>query len=328
MTKDSLYQTNPYWSNLEYKKRNIPDYFLKRINHSGIFNQKNLYKPTVLSVVRDDSSYIIKTLFATAEKDNGFSRVSGIINVEAIKENGNWKLKSMLDQNLKKYQQYQAGKILYYFSKNRKLDTLLCNKFNEINTDIARKFDVSPMDIIYYLCTDNNELQRLIGFDYEISMAYPNQVSGLADIFNNTIYAGNNSEWYPHELVHLYVKDKFGFAVNYCFNEGIATYLGGSVGNSLQYHLHKIAVYVRNHSVDFTKLSSLERIDDETNFQYSIGGLICKIADERLGFEGINKLLQTGDSDEEMFQAIENTLGVKRGNFNEFIHTELKKYVN
>ncbi|GAB3805725.1 hypothetical protein GCM10028819_39520 [Spirosoma humi] len=327
-TKDSIYQLNPYWSPKEYSKRNIPDYFYKRINHSGFFNKINFYKPTILSVEKEDSSYIIKTIFATGEKDDNFSRVSGIINVEVIRENNEWKLKSMLDRNLKNgFDQYRVDMINYYYPKGRIIDTLLCRKFVNKNNLIADKFSIKPIYVTYYLCKSNKELQRLKGFDFEVSMAYPVQVSGIADIFNNVIYAGNDSEWYPHELVHLYVNKIYGANVNECLNEGVATYLGGSVGYPLEYHLRKTANYTKNHSIDYTKLSSLERIDDETNFQYTIGGLLCKIADEKLGFDGVKKLLNAGKTDEELLQAVESIIKVKSIDFNKFINNELKKYI-
>ncbi|MBC3794743.1 hypothetical protein [Spirosoma utsteinense] len=326
-TKDSLYQFNPYWASREYSKRNVPDYFYKRVNHSVFYNQKKFYKPTILSVEKEDSSYIIKTLFANGEKDNNFSRVSAIINVEVVKENGKWRLMSMLDRNIKNsFNQHKVDMINYYHPKRRNLDIPLCHKFALENTKIAQKFSVNPISVTYYLCENNKEVQRLKGFDFEISMAYPNQISGLADIFNNTIYAGNNSEWYSHELIHLYVNKIYGTNINEIFNEGIATYLGGSVDKPLEFHLRKVTKYVKLHPVNFNNLSSLDGIDGETNFQYSIGGLLCKIVEDKQGFEGVKKLLETGRSDEEFFQAIESIVKVKSIDFNKFIYEELEKY--
>ncbi|MFT4032411.1 MAG: hypothetical protein QM669_08320 [Siphonobacter sp.] len=327
-TKDSLYEYNPYWSSIEYKNKKYPDLFYKDINHSTLFNIKNYYKPTVLSVEKVDSSYIIKTLFASGEKDNGFNRVSAILNIEAIKENNEWRLKSMEDRILKSlYKQYNSKEITYYYHKDHVLDTLLCSKFNIENNKLAHIFQTNTINVKYFLCKKNKEIQKIKGFDFANSMGYPNQISGLAEPLNNIIYAGNDSEWYLHELVHLYVYKLYGSNVNNCINEGIATYYGGSLGNTLEYHLHKVALYVKNNPVDFSNLSKLERIDDETNFQYTIGGLLCKTIDTKLGFNGIKKLLALkGDSDELLWSIIQELLNIKNSNFNDFIHNELNKY--
>jgi hypothetical protein len=326
-TKDSLYLINPYWSTEEYNRRKLPDSFFKDLNHSVFFNEKNYYKPTVIAVEKIDNSYFLKTLFASSEKDDGYTRLAYIINVEVIRENNNWKLKSMLDRNLlENYNYRKEGNIHYYYYKDKKIDLVLCSKFNIENIKIAEKFGINPLTITYFLCKNNREAQRLKGFDFEPSMYYSNQVSGLIDAMNTTIYAGNNSEWYLHELVHLYVYNVFGADVNHCFNEGVATYFGGSVGYPLEYHLKKLAIYVKKNSVNFLDLPSLERIDDYTNFQYTIGGLFCKIMHSREGMTGVFKLLRCGSSDEDLYNTIEQVVGVKRENLNEFILNELKKY--
>lgn len=328
-TKDSLYFKNPYWSDEEYKKRNVPDIFMKNIDYSFMFKQSRFYKPTVLSINKLDSGYVMKVLFANAEKDNGFSRISAIFNIGAVQENGIWKLHSMLDYNLRsEYKEQKIGAIHYYYHKSRTLNIELCNKFDTINSELAKKFNIPPLNVTYYLCKDNLEMQRLKGYDFEFTMAAPQQIGGMADNFNEVIYAGNNSEIYTHELTHLYIHKIYGLNVHEYFDEGLATLFGGSLGQPMEYHLHKIAAYVQKNKVDFTKLDQLDSPDEYTNFLYTIGGLLCKITLEKKGMVGIRELLICPKDNNAFFDNIYKVLDVKRENFNSFIYNQLQPYVH
>lgn len=55
---------------------------------------------------------------------------------------------------------------------------------------------------------------------------------------------------------------------------------------------------------------------------YPIGALICRITDERMGFEGIKQLF----SDSEFYSALEKVLKVKKAEFPAFVRKELSKY--
>lgn len=326
-TKDSLYGLNHYWSNEEKKRRNQPDYFIRIANNSGFYKKKSYYKPTVLAIIKNDTTYTIKTLFANAERDNGFSRVSAIVNVEVVKEGASWRLRSMLERNLKEeYLSKKIGNILYYYPKSRKLNKKLAKKFDKFNDQIATKFGNLPIKIIYYLCRSNRDVKKLKGFDFEPTMFYDNQIGGMADLANNAIYAGNDSEIYEHELIHLYADKKWPNNSHELFTEGLATYLGGSVGYPLDYHVKKIALYAQTHKVDFSDLANLPPIDEYTNFQYTIGGLICKIVDKKSGLAGLTVLSASVESDEAFYRLAEQSLNITPYSLTEFIQHELEKY--
>lgn len=63
-----------------------------------------------------------------------------------------------------------------------------------------------------------------------------------------------------------------------------------------------------------------------TSYMYSIGALFCKLAYKKNGYKGIFNLLSYGSSDADFYSAIENELGVKQTNLNEYIRKELEKY--
>ena len=159
-----------------------------------------------------------------------------------------------------------------------------------------------------------------------------NQYGAVTDPINQVIFAGNGTEYYPHEIVHLYTTQFWGEKGNYYhqwFDEGIATLFGGYLGLPLEYHLDKLKSYLnKNHSVEIKDISSLQ-LEINNDFQtvpmYTIGGLICKLIYEKEGMVGLFDLLKSGSSDDDFYHAIEKHLGVKKSDFGKFIRSELNK---
>ena len=79
---------------------------------------------------------------------------------------------------------------------------------------------------------------------------------------------------------------------------------------------------------DISKLSTVPNGEFITEYNYAIGGLICKLIYENKGMEGLFDLLKSGSSDDDFYKAIEKHFGVKKVDFGTFIRNELKKIQN
>ncbi len=153
----------------------------------------------------------------------------------------------------------------------------------------------------------------------------------MAANYDNIIYAGNNSAYYPHEVVHLYTYAKFRNQYHQWIDEGIATLLGGSTGHPLRWHLSKLAKFLQeNPSYPLNNLDSLAKDipngEYTTDFRYVIGGLICQKIYEKEGKFGLFDALQSGKSESDFFSLVENKLGITRGDFGQYIRTEMSLY--
>ena len=139
----------------------------------------------------------------------------------------------------------------------------------------------------------------------------------------NTIFAANNSEWYPHEMVHFYTGRVFSHG-SWIADEGYATYLGGTGGLPLEHALRTAArYYQRNPGRNILNDVEKEyRIDGRMQVIYPVGGLICKLVDEQSGFDGIRQLFSL----EDFSAAVELTLHIKKSDLSGFIMNELAKY--
>jgi hypothetical protein len=172
-----------------------------------------------------------------------------------------------------------------------------------------------------------------MGYDFSPEQATFYQRGGLTETENDVIFAGNDTEFYPHEVVHLYTHElwgKDGYSFHQWIDEGMAAYFGGYLGHTLEYHLEKMKVYLEKHPNEpLNDISTFYfKIDEEfhTNFMYEIGGLICKKVHEEEGMEGLFDLLKSGSTDADFYDAVERHFDVKKENFGTFIRNELKKY--
>ena len=136
------------------------------------------------------------------------------------------------------------------------------------------------------------------------------------------LISANNSPYYPHELVHLYTAD---LNPHNWFDEGCATYLGGSVEFPLEHHLRKVAAQMD--SLDFSELPKDQKLDDDTSLKYSLGGLFCKLAIyEYGGKESLFTLLNSGKTEEDFHAAIKNVFEIEKEEYDTFVREKLEKY--
>tara|TARA_B110000503_G_scaffold143786_1_gene248611 strand:+ start:8724 stop:9086 length:363 start_codon:yes stop_codon:yes gene_type:complete len=111
------------------------------------------------------------------------------------------------------------------------------------------------------------------------------------------------------------------------FDEGCATYLGGSVSYPLEYHLKKIANQID--SLNFSNLPEDKKLDDDTSLKCTIGGLFCKLAMEEFGGkESLFKLLNLGKNDENFHAALKDVFGIEVDDYDSFVREKLHRYSN
>lgn len=187
---------------------------------------------------------------------------------------------------------------------------------------------MDPLKVKYFVCNNTRDLSYLMGMDFTKYSFKPVQTGGMAETTNNTILVGNNSSYYPHELVHLYNYNRFGYNAHSWFDEGIAAYYGGSSGYTLEWHLAKLKSFLAEEpDYDLSDLEGLQ-IDIPngeymTDFRYAIGGLVCKLILEKHGQEGLWEALQSGRSEEDYFAFVESKLRVEQTDFGDFIKAKV-----
>ncbi|MEO1654495.1 MAG: hypothetical protein AAFU64_13200, partial [Bacteroidota bacterium] len=200
------------------------------------------------------------------------------------------------------------------------------------NLKVADLFEVEPLSFDYIVTNNTRDVSDVMGLHLFSYSYQPVASGGMADTFNNVIYAGNNSEYYPHEVVHLYTNHKYPRQYHPWVDEGIAALLGGSTGYHIEWHWEKLRRFLlENPDYQMNDLSELQTYIPNgeyiTDFRYAIGALICQLILEKEGMQGIFEALQAGRTEENYFEIIEKKLGVKKSDFEAFVKAEIAKLV-
>lgn len=238
---------------------------------------------------------------------------------------GSIQLVNPLYLNSKKLKTDKVGNIQYFYIDSLNYDN--AKEMNKFNIHIAKEFNVEPIEFKYFKSKSNIDANLLNGVNYYPNMYQINNYAGFADIFNNLIFAGNNSEYYPHELIHLYTAQWKEYPnPNKFFGEGIATYFGGSRGYDLTWHICQLKNYIITNKItkeDFD-LTGLPTMFAETSrTSYVIGAILCKKAYLEGGIKNVKRYFAYERNTESLYQAIFDVLGKDKETINQEIFNEI-----
>lgn len=309
-------KSSPFWNKAEQEKHRQFDFLESEF-------QPSLYMglvTKVLSIDLSENSGFIKVSYGSIVKQDS-SGLLAIVNYGLKRENGSYKLCNALSINKEKWSCTSLGLVDFYYPPYHQFDTLKAQKLLAFIDETSRNFKVPKKAFEYYLADTYLEIQRLKGFDYAIGEKYSSGPSGKASA--DKVYCGGLGEYYPHEVFHVLVDPQFPNR-HFWASEGIATLLGGSRGKSLDWHLIKTHHFLLAHpEIDLNHMLELRNMDLQTAFHYVLGGLIARRLYEAGGWEMLIALMQSGNTDTDYYQAIEDFLGVKQANLNAYIRKEL-----
>ena len=290
-------------------------------------NYFSIHQPMIIAIYRHGQDTIAKLNFTRVDS-LGVATPSATIDFGIKYQKDAIYLSNMLLINSENWLERRIGSITYYYPLSHDFSQIEAAKMEGFNNELAILFSLEPRKIRYYICDSYREIERLKGFDFQHDMFDMGEFGGLSDVTNGIIYSGYGSEYYPHELVHHYLPYWLETAnINFWFSEGLCTFLGGSQGKDLEWHIEILKEYVYNEKLDLSDLNTLPSMfGDSTGREYVIGGLICKLAYEKGGMDAVKDLLLSGDHDESFYEGINFVLGVEKKDFPEYLMKELEKY--
>ena len=216
-----------------------------------------------------------------------------------------------------------VGLVDFYYPDYHVFDYDKAQQLDDFIRQTCENLGVHPRPFEYFLAADYDEIQSLKGIDYYVGMGGANTPRGKAA--EDKVYCGGLGEYYPHEVFHVLIDRHFPDK-HFWVSEGLATFLGGSRGKSLDWHLKRSHEYLKKHpEIDLNNLLQLTNLDDQTAYHYAIGGLIAKKMYEKGGWDLIRAFMSSGKSDDAYYQAIEQHLHIRRQDLNKYIRAELGK---
>jgi hypothetical protein len=290
---------------------------------------------TVISLFPISSdTFELKTMFTSTYKSGKKTQLEYIVRLYAVKTNNSFKFITSPQWYFENWQKKRIGSINYCYSPSHLFNVNLATQLDSFNHSMSKLFKQDLQTPLYFIAKNVNEAYQIVGYDFSPTQATYNQYGGVtyAEPTNKIIFAGNDKEYYPHEIVHLYTSQFWGKDGHYYhqwFDEGIATFFGGYLGLPLDYHLNNVNKYLdKNPNEIINDISELYLVpggDYKTDYMYAIGGLICKLVYQKEGMDGLFDLLKSGKTNEDFYKTIEKHFGVKKENFGTFIRNELKK---
>lgn len=263
-----------HWLDSDYKKYKYPFLDLFRVEYKN--GTPDFFNGNLLEIIEieKDKDYLVKIAFVGADS-TGSSQLKSIYNILATLQSDKVVFSRSLNYYIKNWQKIERYPITYYISPNKTVNKQeIVKQLQDIKV-LNNYFETDSITFTYYSCVSPVELFQIKGFDYVHGM-YQNKKGGLAE-YGNHLFSGNKSEYYTHEIVHIYVNNLFPGS-NSLLNEGIAMYFGGSGGHTYSWHKNKLEKYIENNEdfnfLEFMGAFEQKYIDKQTSIPYMTGALI------------------------------------------------------
>ncbi|SEW50539.1 hypothetical protein [Chitinophaga arvensicola] len=325
ITKNNDLYKNDYWLASDFVTYPAPYKDLYFIEMSEKYHDPFFYKPVLVGIqsLPSADSYLVKLAFISYG-GNEAPVLRAIYSIVAVKTPVGFRFKQVLATRTARWQSKQLGEIKFVYPMV--LSRALMIRTYGFNQSMATRFSVPAIAFTFYKCSDREEMYRIQGWDFEPRIM-ADTTGALAEAERRIIFSGNNSEWYPHEIVHLYLH-KYAGTLNYIMSEGLPTYLGGSGEKTLAEHAKLLAAFYAAHperSVTADVESGYDA-DRQSTVSYVVGGIISQLVDEKYGMKGIEKLLTAGKQYNDFYSSVKELLGVDKNGFNDFIRRQFALY--
>ena len=311
-----------YWNDEEKQLYNDPDLILATapyLSHS----QTNILSITAIQ----QGFFKIMNVKGWVDDSTGKFITQAIYYVLAKKVNDKFKLFNYFYLDKEKLRQTRIRNVCYYYPIDYKFDKQKALNFVNFGDSLSRLFNIPiPKDLIYIVDKNNDSLLNHLGFTYFGGMGVGKHSGKF--VFKDNIILSSIDENHRHELVH-YFNHKLNPDVIGFFDEGLATYFGGNLGNPIQWHLNYISQYLKDKpDLDLTDENKFRYIDAKTNPQYVLGAIILKYSIEQYGFMKVLSLLQYLQKQNKYSDVIEKELGIKKSDLNGFFRNYLNEHTS
>lgn len=311
-----------YWKASDFNKYMFPYEDLMNMEVSS--TNDTYYKPTVLEIIgtgTNDYERLIKIAFIGNENKNNHLRAIYTF----IIDTKDWKFKRVLEHNTKDWKKVKVGNIKYFNSPLREFNSQKAEKFNAFNNTLSAFFKESPRQITYFACTSPAELYKIMGYDYITNM-YMAETGALNEYTSNIIFAGNDSEYYAHELVHSYLSPSYFKTINNLgvLSEGLATYIGGSNGKSYEELREDLRTLMAERDINLMEyLHPYYETQEKNQLSYTIGALLLERA---IRLKGVEDFWQIFDNED--LEASLKLLDLDLETLNKTLEDELSRPIN
>jgi hypothetical protein len=309
-----------YWNDEEKQLYNDPDLILS--DDAYLF----AYQFNILNIKPIKQGFFqIMNVKGFVDDSTEMFKTQAIFYVLAKKVDDKFKLFNYFYLDKEKLLQTKIRNVCYYYPADYKFDKRKALNFVNFEDSLSSLFNSPvPKELTYLVEKSDDALMNHLGFIY-CGFNGTGKHGGKFNYKQNLLLSSVN-ENHRHELVHYFTKIKNPDVIGF-FDEGLATYLGGNLGNPLKWHLNYLNEYIKNKpDLDLTDNDKFIYIDSSINPQYVLGAIIMKYTIEKYGFQKALALLQYSLKQNNYSDVIEKELGINKLELNFFFRNYLKEH--
>ena len=266
----------------------------------------------------ENGFYNIRSLVLAS--DSISKSVLGIFSIYAKKDSNRYKLYNSFYIVKSQLKHYTTQHFEYYFPFDYNFSEEKTKEAESFYAMFSALYDFhSTKKITCILGNTIDEANSIIGFDFNILTSSTKEAGYYLAKQNFFI---SNTINHNHEIVHLIITSKFPEIQN-LFNEGIATYYGGTRGEDFDFHVRQMQKIIKLNPEcdpsDFDYWRSVAKDEDITDPYYTLGAAFIEYALRLGGPEKVTTLLQYSTTNEDIYSAISNVLGIEKDKINSFL---------
>src|SRR5690625_1643899 len=197
-TREDQYKDNPYWNQEEQEKYGMYDFSASLIYNGGLGQLdlqfiKDHIDILVLSIDKmEEGLYSISAEYqvkGSLKKKKDYLKLLCIQRVDAIRENGKWKLQNYRPYYISDWKSYNTKHINYHYSKHYKFDKKEAKQAENFYQKLLDTYKLEPKNksIDYYLAGNSVELGKLNGFDY-FGISYTTGMTNMFEDQKNVVW--------------------------------------------------------------------------------------------------------------------------------------------
>jgi hypothetical protein len=280
------------------------------------------FPATIVSVASDgpgDSVYVVRVLYASADSTGQRISPLALQRLFAVRESGapfSFRLSGALPRLTREWAQRNKGHMTFWYAPGQKPNPAKIAHASGFVDSVATLFQVPPpRHLDMYLGRSLEEVQRARGLDFFPAASADRGLGGGA-VSTGIVLVGNPAlgETYLHELAHAVLSPTVPTR-NGLFNEGVATWLGGSRGRTPR------EVYARLRQIQaerpaLTVGQVLNRnipdaaAEEMTDAFYATGAVVVDAVYRRAGIAGLRALAQLSNDPNVLLSALPTQLGL------------------
>ncbi len=329
-TRPDSIRINPCWNMAEQSKGlkgNVALFYTPFYNLGAdpktIFS---IWKPFILSIEpKSKEKYLIRV--ALIKKEDEPDKILTIINVNAIYESDKWVLQNTINDVTEGWRNKPYKYLNYFYPSEYLFNEKLAEKSITYCDSIVKILKINSVDnFSYFVCDNTDHMGQLFGYEFY----YLNYTTGLTIKWRNEIYSSKNSEFYPHEFMHMLFTNLNNDSINYIIEEGLACFLGELGTEKYTTQILKLANDYLSKKPTYTLDNLLNNSTSWNGYQtaYPTGSILAEITYEKSGYEGIRKLIQSNTTvDSDIYKAIRQITKLNKTQLEREFTLRLKKYV-